>query len=223
MNLRKIFIGDNCRKTRLHDEKGNLPSLRRLILNGSRAYYSGLGRVLFDRRPIQPWISYDAAKLLRRHLTSQSRVLEFGSGMSTRWYAEHAGFVLSIEDYQPWFDKVRRQLTDEGITHVQYILASEKESYAQAQLYTREPFDLIMVDGSFRSDCIAHSLELLNEKGILYLDNSDKDSGPAGGDVRRAEELALAYARKYNASVQYFTDFSPTQFIPSQGLMIARI
>lgn len=81
-------------------------------------------------------------------------------------------------------------------------------------------FDLIVVDGHQRSACMAHSTKLLKPGGILYLDNSDKHSSPAGGDTRLAESYALAFAEEKSADIIYLTDFAPTQLFVQQGLMI---
>ena len=83
-------------------------------------------------------------------------------------------------------------------------------------------FDLIMVDGSYRSLCVEKSFKLLNNGGIFYLDNSDKDSSGKGGDMRLAEDLAIKYAKEIGAEVTYFTDFAPTQLFGQQGLMIKK-
>lgn len=218
--IEKIFRADDCRKTRLHDEKGNRVSLRRLLLNGSRSYITGFGRLLFGLRPELPWISYDAISCLRRHLTPSSRVLEFGSGMSTVWYARHAAYVHSVEGYEPWHKKVSELLVRHGIRNVNYTFAATKPEYISPEITGQEGFDLIMVDGDYRSECIRNSLPFLKAGGILFLDNSDQDSKPQGGDRRVAEQLALEYAKRTNAATTYFTDFAPAQFTPNQGLMI---
>lgn len=218
----KILRADDCRKTRLHDEKGNLVPMRRLFINGTRSYMTGLGRLLFGIRPMMPWISYDAIIHLHLHLSASSRVLEFGSGMSTLWFARHAAQVYSVESNKQWHTKVSELLARKNIQNVSYKFAATKSKYVCPDTNGLEGFDLIMVDGDYRSDCIRNSLPLLKTGGILYLDNSDKDSKPHGGDLRLSEELALAYAKQTQSMVVYYTDFAPTQLTPNQGLMITR-
>jgi len=221
MNLiEKIVRADKCRKTRLHDEKGNRVTFPRLLGNGSRACLTGIGRVVFGLHPECPWISYDAIRCLRRHLTASSKVLEFGSGMSTIWLARHASQVQSVENYEPWHKRVSHLLEKHGIRNVNYKFAATKSEYVHPDFNGQNEYDLILVDGAFRSDCIRNSIPFLKPGGILYLDNSDKDSGPRGGDVRLAEEFALDHAKRTHSAVTYYTDFAPTQFTPNQGLMI---
>jgi predicted O-methyltransferase YrrM len=147
-------------------------------------------------------------------------VLEFGSGMSTIWYAKHVGEVCSVEDCKPWFDKVGELIESKGIKNINLYFATGSNEYSQFMPRGHAKFDLIMVDGNHRSECIAHAINLLKPYGILYLDNSDRDTRITTGDTRLAEELALQFAREQHAQVTYFTDFAPTQFFVQQGLMI---
>ena len=215
--IKKLIAGGPKRKTRLHDEKGNLVSVSRLLRNGPNALVSGSARLIFGVRPERPWISYDAQRLLQSHLTPLSRVLEFGSGMSTMWYAQHAGHVVSIEDDRNWYDAIgvtiRRQ------SNVDYRFAANATEYVS---FPDGPYDLIMIDGSFRAECVEASLASLAPSGILYLDNSDKNVGGLPGNVPEAERLLLSYARKYGCQVQHITDFAPTQLFVQEGLMVRR-
>lgn len=218
--LTKLISGDTLRKSRLHDEKGNFVGLNKLVLHGPQAMLTGALRLSVGYRPQLPWISYSAITVLEEFLTQSSRVLEFGSGMSTIWYAEHAGEVCSVEDFKPWFDKVSGLISRRCIRNVTYHFADNRDTYSQFMSGDSTGFDLVMIDGSHRSACVSAASEKLRPGGILYLDNSDKDSTPRGGDMRHAEELALQFARSRNAEVRYFTDFAPTQLFVQQGLMV---
>ena len=142
--LKKIISGNDSRKSRLHDEKGNFIGWGRLFLHAPAALATGLLRLTIDYRPVEPWISYSAINVLRGFLTKSSRVLEFGSGMSTVWYARHAGEVYSVEDYKPWFDKVNLVLNRENIKNVKYFFASNESEYSQYMSDDANGFDLIM-------------------------------------------------------------------------------
>lgn len=216
----KIVAGNELRKTRLHDEKGNFVGWYRLFLHGPLALFTGLLRLLFGYRVEQPWIAYDSIEVLRKHLNKQSRVLEYGSGMSTLWYAKHAGFVCSVEDCKPWFDVVDNKIRGGALGNISYQFARNDEEYSSCFLNDEQGFDLIMIDGSCRSACVHNSTKLLRAGGILYLDNSDKDSTERGGDMRHAEQFALEFAKERNGIATYVTDFAPTQLFVQQGLMI---
>lgn len=224
--LNKFIVGHNSntilRKSRFHDEKGNFVGLEKCLTHAPLALSSGILRLLFDYRPKLPWIAYDTVSILEKFLTKDSRILEFGSGMSTVWYAKHAGEVFSVEDYFPWYEKVRVILENEQINNVHYCFTKSPQDYKNFMVNDEFGFDLIMVDGSYRSACVLNTAKLLKPGGILYLDNSDKHSSNLGGDTRLAEEYMLAFAKENKASVNYITDFAPTQFFVNQGLMIKK-
>jgi hypothetical protein len=221
--LTKLISGSTTRRTRLHDERGNLVPVSRALRNGPRALASALVVRMLGKRSLQPWISYDAQKQIAAFLTPRSRVLEYGSGMSTVWYAQHAGEVVSIEDFAPWFDQVGAIIAERGVGNVRYRIAAEVADYTMPTEEERGAgFDLIMIDGSARDRCVAAALPLLRAGGMIYLDNSDKSACPVSGDVPAARQLLLDFARADGADVTKFTDFAPTQLFVQEGLMIRR-
>ncbi|MFG6102882.1 class I SAM-dependent methyltransferase [Leptothoe sp. EHU-05/26/07-4] len=219
-NLTTKIISGQKRKTRLHDEKGNLISLSKLLKHGPLSLVSGILRLTIDYRPELPWISYEAIGVLREFLSKESRVLEFGSGMSTIWYAKYAGEVCSVEDYRTWYDKVSKVLEKKQLDNVNYHFAENHQEYKTFMASDSDGFDLIMIDGKVRCECVKNAIKLLRSGGILYLDNSDKYSSVGIGDIRLAEKYALEFAHKVGAKITYFTDLAPTQFFVQQGLMI---
>ena len=56
--IRKIVAGDDFRKTRLHDSKGNFID-RRAWSSLPKAAGGWLAMKLFDRRPALPWLAYN--------------------------------------------------------------------------------------------------------------------------------------------------------------------
>lgn len=219
MSLR-TFINGEGRISRLHDQKGNRISGRRLLINGPHALTTTLLRVAFGHRPVLPWISYAATATLRSHLRNTSRVLEYGSGMSTLWFAQHSGEVYSVEDCRPWFDRVSSMLKYRRMHNVSYTFAASMAEYVDFQSDNRDGFDLIIVDGSYRARCVEAASRLLRPGGILYLDNSDMDSTVSGGGMREAESCLIEFARRSSAAIEYFTDFAPAQLFVQQGTLV---
>jgi SAM-dependent methyltransferase len=211
------LISGGIRKTRLHDELGALVPLPHALRNGPRALGTGMLRLLFGYRPALPWISYDAQRILARFLTDRSEVLEFGSGMSTLWYAGKAGHVVSIEDDEAWYAKVSARLSAAG--NIDYRFAPDPASYVG--LAPDKPYDLIMIDGSWREDCARFAVRHLKPGGVIYLDNSDK--GPnmqVTGDIPAARAFLLEFAAQQGLPSREITDFAPTQLFVQRGLMI---
>ncbi len=219
MVLNKLIAGGADRKSRLHDHLGHRVTVSRIVRNGTRAVISGIRRVVFKSLPFQPWISYDGQAILSKHLNPKSRVLEFGSGTSTTWYADRCGFLLSHEDSGEWFDLIGKKLGNRQ--NVLRKLCLTLDDYVRVSEDHRSlPFDLIMVDGRYRDECVAGAFQLLSATGILYLDNSDKSAGPESGNIPLAKSRILDFAKANGKSVTTITDFAPSQFFVSEATIL---
>lgn len=219
----KVIAGSPVRKTRLHDELGNLVPLSRLLRNGPAALLTGGLRLALGVRPERPWISYDAQKILDEFLTPQSRVLEYGSGMSTMWYARRCGKLFSVDHYRPWFDRISRTIAERGIGNIDYRFVDQPEAYAHAFADEEaQGFDLVMIDGGFRDHCVRAAIACTRPGGIIYLDNTDKQVDQFTGNLPVARQVLLDWAKETGASTTFFTDFAPTQLFVQQGLLVRR-
>jgi len=146
--------------------------------------------------------------------------LEFGSGMSTLWYAKRASRVFSVESDKIWHEKISSLIAGENLNNVDLHYAEDSSGYTGFMSDSQEKFDLIMIDGLHRSLCADNAIKMLGPGGMLYLDNSDKHSSGSGGDLRGAEEAILAFAKKNGLAYWYITDFAPTCLFVSQALIV---
>jgi predicted O-methyltransferase YrrM len=187
-----------------------------------RAVGSVLAERLFGKSWPQPWIAYDAQAPLARHLGGRGRVLEFGSWMSTIWFARHAEEVVSIEDHSGWFARVEGMMKNAGLGNVRYRLAEEPADYCMPKEEERGGgFDLIMVDGLYRDRCIDTAIALVRPGGIIYLDNADRSNlHPRDGDMAEARRKLYAFAEAVGGTVQWFTDFAPGLLFVTGGLLV---
>lgn len=217
MKLFDRAVSAPFRKSRFHDEKGNLVDVGGLVY-APAALASAVLRVAFGRRPPRPLISYRAAKHLDRLLRKDWRGVEFGSGYSTPWLAKRLGFLLSIEDDPNWHRRVAGLLAGIAPDTVRHELRTA-ETYFDLAEFPSAFFDFALVDGTCRADCIAAVVPKIRPGGWLYLDNSDKDMTRPDGDLRRAEALLLEHVRQRGGETSYFTDFAPTNFFVEQGLL----
>jgi hypothetical protein len=218
--LKKLLLNEGPRKSRFHDEKGNFVGIYKLLINGPLAFFSCLLFKVTKFQPEVPWISYSARRELKKVLNKSQIVLEFGSGMSTFWFSKRVEHIFSVEDSSKWYSKISNTLKRKNIQNVTYKLARSEQEYINFMPDDNRVFDLILIDGSYRSSCVLHILNKIKKSGIIYLDNSDKDSTVKVGDMRLAENILLNFARQSKADVKYFTDFSPTQFFAQEGMLV---
>jgi predicted O-methyltransferase YrrM len=164
-------------------------------------------------------ISYRGRRAIEALLNERSRMIEFGSGNSTPWFAARAGSVLSIEDNPGWYAHVQKVLAAQGIDNVRHELR-DASAYADLSGIEDASIDFALVDGSDRAGSIRAVVPKLKPGAWLYLDNSDKDMTIPDGDLRRAEAALLDAVRARGGSVRYFSDFSPTNFFVEQGMLV---
>ncbi len=218
----KILKGNRFRKSRLHDQKGQFVGWSKVLRHGPLALSSSLLRLALKQYQPLPWIPYTIIEHFNRFLTPNSRVLEFGSGMSTLWYAARAKEVWAVEDYRPWYDKVQAITAEQGVQNLHYLFTQDKEAYVSFGESSPEGFDLIVVDGSYRSACVQQGEKLLRPGGILYLDNTDMDVQSEGGDMRVAESYLRNLAATWQTHPVTTTDFAPGLLFVTQGMYVQR-
>lgn len=116
-----------------------------------------------------PWYTYPAIEYINQLDFREKEVFEFGSGNSTIFWASKAKKVVSVEDDQEWFDKIKEQLPE----NVDYLFINEKNDYVNSIKLHSQKYDVIIIDGSHRYECALNSVEKLRVGGSIILDNSD--------------------------------------------------
>src|ERR1051326_9180552 len=150
MDMLSTFVrADPWRKSRLHDMKGNLVGIRSYA-DIPRVVWGSVARELWGYRSVLPWIPYTVLRPLKKRLRPEWRVLEFGSGMSTVWLAEHCQFVQSIETNSDRFEKVKALLEKRGLTNVrlEHRDATPLAAYVELAEYPDASFDFVLIDRS---------------------------------------------------------------------------
>lgn len=117
-----------------------------------------------------PWYTYPAIEYFSHIDFCDMNVFEFGSGNSTIWWASQAKSIVSIEDDQSWYERVNRVLQKNKHETVKYELIKDKSSYVES---LRHDFDIVIVDGKHRPECVDRYLSLERSGVMLVFDNSD--------------------------------------------------
>lgn len=211
--LRRILTGDGMRTSRFHDYHGNLIDLWGLRFL-PRSVLSAVGLRLFAYRSATPWLGYRAIRHINSILNCESVVLEYGSGMSTLWFARRAGRVVSIETDGVWFSKIREKLESARHGHVTYLL-SEVDQVPHVESVEDSSFDLVLVDGLTRDQVMKAAIRKVKPGGYVYLDNSDVPYPEFQG----ARQILIEAAGD-EADVQFFRDFCPGQVSVTEGMLV---
>ncbi len=124
--------------------------------------------------PRAPWLTSDAISLLERFLNKTMFGFEWGSGRSTIWLAKRAGKLVSVEDNEDWYKRVKHQLYGLNVDY-RYVPTGGTSYAAQIATFPDASFDLILVDGSARDACIAAAVSKVKPNGMIVVDNADLD------------------------------------------------
>lgn len=120
-----------------------------------------------------PWYTYPAIEFLTQLDFRDRSVFEYGSGMSTLYWARAARHVVSVEDDERWYQTIATQAP----TNSRILLETDLANFPEALRRTGETFDVIVVDGPARGrtrlKCCRVALEALRPGGLIILDNSD--------------------------------------------------
>lgn len=123
----------------------------------------------------------DEENFFLSHLKSDHKVLEYGSGESTKQIAERVDSVLSIEHQKNWYEKVKNEIPNNAeIVLVEpnypHIDGSGDGSFQQFKDYIEYPigkdiFDVILIDGRARPWCASICKKISHEKTIVFIDD----------------------------------------------------
>jgi len=151
--------------------------------------------------PDTPWTSPASIAFFNAGLDRTMTGFEFGSGISTLYFAKRLKELVSIEHDTSWHKQIQERLMAAGITNVTYVLREphikdgevEEDVWLDGQVlhhgfsaafhdyssficqYPDSNFDFVLVDGRARVDCVLRSIPKLKAGGILVLDNSERE------------------------------------------------
>jgi predicted O-methyltransferase YrrM len=95
-----------------------------------------------------PWLTFGSLMTLEYIITKDFKVLEFGSGGSTVFWARNCASVKSFETKPEWFESVKKRT--EEFTNVELTLGTEQEILEAIKKETDNTYDLVLVDNEPR-------------------------------------------------------------------------
>lgn len=154
--------------------------LRTVLSFGFKGYLSEIGwfNAFEKNTPVDshnkplPWFTYSFIDFLQDRLPDGLRIFEYGSGSSTRYFAEHGAEIVSVEHDKSWFEK---GLTNkpESATLIFKDLDQDGE-YCRAIHGEEENFDVVIIDGRDRVNCSKQAYNRLKEGGVIIWDDSER-------------------------------------------------
>lgn len=214
--LEKILRAYPGRKSRFHTLSGEIAGLG-VLLRTPMVFGDSLYRRITGLQNGALWIPRNAQAEIQKHIKPDWRVLEFGSGLSTIWWAMRVASVISIEHNRKWYFEIQQKLEARGRKNVDFRFC-DLEGY-EAAVSDMQPgsVDFIVVDGVKRLECMYEAIRLVKKDGgFVYLDNSDVQT-----DERlMAREVLLSSAREQGGQVLKFVDYPPGMFQVTEGTLV---
>lgn len=142
-----------------------------------------------------PWWSFDAIASIEAELTRRGdrmSVFEYGSGASTLWLSKRCRAVHSVEHDPDWARQVREMCAGRANVTISTVTAPKAteatrcrsgrsgwtdrsfDRYVDSIRSCPEKFDMIIVDGRARADCLAAARGMLKDGGMILFDDSHR-------------------------------------------------
>src|ERR1700754_2095964 len=147
---------------------------------------TGWTRSMTEERPCQldgsplPWMNYPVIGLFQKRLNKEMRLFEYGSGYSTLFFSELVASVTSLEYDIEWYERISKDLPKNA--KVLLVKNDVDGSYCRAIHQTEGLFDVVVVDGRDRVNCIKQSIAKLQGHGVILLDDSQRERYQEGID-----------------------------------------
>jgi len=153
----------------------------KLLVKNEESYLhtSGWIRSLKEQKPVDldgnelPWINYTLLAFLRERLKKDFNLFEFGGGYSTLFYARLVQKVTTVEHEDLWYQHINKNLPDN--VELIYMPKDIDGKYCRVIHSTGKRYDLVIVDGRDRVNCIKQSIKALSNQGVILLDDSYRE------------------------------------------------
>lgn len=134
-----------------------------------------------------PWVTYSFIDFIEPRLTRGMTIFEYGSGNSTIYYSSKVKKVFSVEHDQEFYRKLHNKKPKN--VELFYCTLEYGGEYSKWSEKTNQKYDLIIVDGRDRVNCLLSSIKSLSESGVIVLDDSERESYSDG--VRALKDLGF--------------------------------
>lgn len=153
------------------------------------AHEQGLLGTIQSNLPIDPsgapipWYTYPAIEYLRQFDLTAKAVFEFGCGNSSLFWSGLGALVWSVDHDEGWHAKMAQAAGPRQI----FYLGTERDTYIGAIEKPGRNFDIVVIDGAWREDCVDPAIRHLAPGGMIVLDNADRDH--EAGRLLRARDF----------------------------------
>lgn len=162
-----------------------------------RSFESGKS-VDAEGNPI-PWFTYGAIELLQERLPKDAVIFEYGCGLGTKWWAKHSLHVDAVEHDQKWYEMISKSMPENVCLNLKEL----NKGYETASAEFGKKYDVIIIDGKNRMDCVKTAIDHLTNRGVIVYDDTDREKNIG----------ATQFLKDNGFSHLSFRGFSPIEFM----------
>jgi len=117
----------------------------------------------------EPNMSKAEEKVIKKYCNSETKLLEFGSGISTIHHATRCKKVTSIESSPYWYARVGLLLYILDLEYVaqHFLVPGINYPHSFAEIYPDEKFDVVSIDGKRRLECAESILPYIYDDSVV--------------------------------------------------------
>lgn len=115
-----------------------------------------------ERDNFYPWYTKPALEVICTPGEGR-KVFEWGCGDSTNWYRKAGYEIYGVDDNHEWAMRA-------GVPY-----RKNEDEYLR-EIEEMSPYDIIVIDGSFRDKCLAIAAKHINPRGMIIIDNFHQPS-----------------------------------------------
>ncbi|MFH1075473.1 MAG: FkbM family methyltransferase [Pseudomonadota bacterium] len=119
-----------------------------------------------------PWMNYSIISFLEKRFKSNFSLFEYGCGYSTLFYSRYVKSVTSVEHDASWYESIKGMVP----CNVKLIFkeGDHDGDYCRSVKQEGNQYDVIIIDGRDRVNCVKQSIESLSSGGVIMLDDSGR-------------------------------------------------
>lgn len=140
-----------------------------LVQTGWLKSYKNRNPVNAQGEPV-PWMTYSFIKFAESYFTKEMALFEYGAGNSTLFYSSRVDIVDTVETNKLWHKKLSGNIP----SNVRLRFCEKDEKYEKMIHSFNKKYDVIVVDGIRRNECIEQALRAVKPDGIIILDDSER-------------------------------------------------
>lgn len=124
-----------------------------------------------DGNPI-PWLTYPILDFIEPKLSKNLKIFEYGAGNSTLYFSQRVQEVHSVESNLHWYEKIKNECNTN--TFIYYESDKSLRLYSEKPASIGKKFDIFLVDGLYRKECLWFCKDFLSAEGIIIADDTNQ-------------------------------------------------